>query len=80
VPINKRGKPKDNANPIQHSLRHKYKMDVEDKKKVEHSSDEDNEEEEGLMKVNFAFFYVMEFEGCFCLIITKCTFIVFPLK
>jgi len=55
-------------------------MDVEDKKKVEHSSDEDNEEEEGLMKVNFAFFYVMEFEGCFCLIITKCTFIVFPLK
>jgi len=55
-------------------------MDVEDKKKVEHSSDEDNEEEEGLMKVNFAFFYIMEFEGCFKLIMTRCTFIVFPLK
>lgn len=57
-------------------------MDAEDKKKVEHSRDEDNEEEEeeGLTKVNFAFFYIMEFKGSFCLVMTKCTFTVFPLK
>ncbi|GAU47386.1 hypothetical protein TSUD_83190 [Trifolium subterraneum] len=65
APVDKRGRPKDKADSQQHSLRHYYKMDEEEKmiekkkkkkKKVEHSSDvdSDEEEEEELVKVDNA--------------------------
>jgi hypothetical protein len=52
VSIDKRGKPKDNLTSKPDFLRHYYKIDVEDNKRVEDNTDEDKAEEEGLMEEN----------------------------
>lgn len=46
APVDKRGKPKDKSTSQSDSLRHYYKIDSEDKKKIEHSSDDEDTEEE----------------------------------
>lgn len=50
APVDKRGKPKDKSTSQSDSLRHYYKIDSEDKKKVERSSDDEDTEEEELVE------------------------------
>jgi hypothetical protein len=52
VSIDKRDKHKDNLTSKPDFLRHYYKIDVEDNKRVEDYTDEDKAEEEGLFEEN----------------------------
>lgn len=49
VSIDKRGEPKDNLTSKPDFLRHYYKIDVEDNKRVDDNTDKDKAEEKGLM-------------------------------